>query len=316
VQYNQQFKVERMSTQNIVVIGSSNTDMVVKSDHLPAPGETVLGGVFQMIPGGKGANQAVAAARLGGQVSFLAKVGNDSFGTEAKAGFEKHGIDTSLILIDNQTPSGVALIMVDEKGENSISVALGANNELSPKDIIDADPAIKASNFLLIQLEIPIAVVEKALELANQHKTRVILNPAPAQELSEKLLSNVDIITPNESEAKLLTGVEVSDLDSARKAAQILRNKGIPIVIITMGVQGAYVKSEALDELVPGIKVNAVDTTAAGDTFNGALTVALAEQLNLKEAILFANRAAAYSVTKMGAQTSAPTKQEVENLKS
>lgn len=304
-----------MSAQKkIVVVGSSNTDMVVKSDRLPAPGETVLGGKFQMIPGGKGANQAVAAATLGGQVSFVAKVGNDMFGKAAKAGFEQVGIDTSQVLTAEKAPSGVALIMVDDHGENSISVALGANNDLSVTDIEGAAALIRDAEFLLIQLEIPIASVARAVALARAHRTKVVLNPAPARQLSPDLLKNVDIITPNESEVKLLTGVEVTDVASARAAAMILRARGIPIVIITMGVEGAYVLSENLDELIPGIKVSVVDTTGAGDTFNGALTVALAEQMDLKEAIAFANRAAACSVTKMGAQTSAPTRADLMTL--
>lgn len=304
-----------MSALNkIVVIGSSNTDMVVKSRHLPAPGETVLGGEFQMIPGGKGANQAVAAATLGGQVSFVAKVGNDLFGQQAKAGFEQKGIDTSHVFTAEQTPSGVALIMVDEHGENSISVALGANNELSVADIDKAAGLIQESELLLIQLEIPLASVERAVALASEHGTKVVLNPAPAQQLSTELLKNVDIITPNESEAKLLTGIEVHDVTSAKNAAQKLRAMGIPVVIITLGAKGAYALSEDIDELIPGFNVSAVDTTAAGDTFNGALTVALAERMSLKEAIAFANKAAACSVTKMGAQTSAPSREDLLSL--
>jgi ribokinase len=298
--------------KKIVVIGSSNTDMVVKSDRLPAPGETVLGGKFQMIPGGKGANQAVAAATLGGQVSFVAKVGDDMFGKAAKTGFERIGIDISQVLTAEEAPSGVALIMVDDHGENSISVALGANNELSVADIEGAGALIRDAEFLLIQLEIPIASVERAVALARQHGTRVVLNPAPARQLSPELLKNVDIITPNESEVKLLTGVEVTDLASARAAARLLRESGIPVVIITMGAEGAYVLSENVDELIPGIKVPVVDTTGAGDTFNGALTVALAEQMELQEAVAFANRAAACSVTKMGAQTSAPSRTDLK----
>ncbi len=302
------------SSKRIVVIGSSNTDMVVKSNHLPAPGETVLGGEFQMIPGGKGANQAVAAAMQGGQVSFVAKVGNDMFGEQAKAGFEQKGIDTSHVFTTENTPSGVALIMVDEDGENSISVALGANDELSISDIEGAVDLIRDCEIVLIQLEIPIDSVSRAVELAKQYHKKVVLNPAPAQELSRELLEKVDIITPNESEAKILTGVEVHDVDSARNAARKLRSTGIPIVIITMGAKGAYVLSENIDALIPGFHVSVVDTTAAGDTFNGALAVALSEQTDLKDAILFANRAAAYSVTKMGAQTSAPTRSELSEF--
>jgi len=295
----------------IVVVGSSNTDMVVKSNRLPAPGETVLGGAFQMIPGGKGANQAVAAARLEGEVTLVAKVGNDPFGIAAKMDFEKKGIDTSQVIVTEKSPSGVALIMVDEQGENAISVALGANNELSVADVEGAVPVIQAAGFLLVQLEIPLAAVSHAVALASQHNTKVILNPAPAQPLSPDLLKYVDIITPNESEAKLLTGVDITDVRSAKEAALILREQGVPVVIITMGAAGAYVLSDELDELIPGFRVEAVDTTGAGDTFNGALAVALAEQMSLKAAVTFANSAAACSVTKMGAQTSAPSRSEL-----
>ncbi|MFY0685700.1 MAG: ribokinase [Cyclobacteriaceae bacterium] len=300
--------------EKILVIGSSNTDMVVKSEHLPRPGETVLGGVFQMIPGGKGANQAVAAASLEGNVTFIAKVGQDLFGKEAIVGFKARGINVDHIYTDHHTPSGVALIMVDGKGENSISVALGANNELSSDDIVQKSAIIEDSGFLLIQLEIPIESVRKAIQIAKQNNTKVILNPAPAQSLDEDLLSGVDIITPNESEAKLLTNINVTDIDSAGRAASLLRKKGIPIVIITMGAQGAYVRSDELDELIPGYRVKAIDSTAAGDTFNGALTVALAEGLSLRSAIGFANQAAAFSVTKLGAQTSVPSKNDLSTI--
>lgn len=301
--------------KSIVVIGSSNTDMVVKSGRLPVPGETVLGGVFQMIPGGKGANQAVAAATLSGQVAFVAKVGNDMFGKAAKTSFEQRGIDTAHVLTAPETASGVALIMVDDEGENAISVALGANDELSVSDIEGAADLIRRSDFLLIQLEIPITSVERAVALANEHRTQVVLNPAPARQLAPELLQRIDIITPNESEAKQLTGVAVTDVDSAREAASVLRAQGVPTVIITMGAEGAYVKSEHLDALIPGIKVPVVDTTGAGDTFNGALTVALAEGMPLSEAIAFANSAAACSVTQMGAQTSAPNRAAIIALR-
>ena len=300
-----------MSNKRIVVVGSSNTDMVVKSNHLPVPGETVLGGTFQMIPGGKGANQAVAAAALEGEVSLIAKVGNDLFGQDAKEGFLKKGIDITHVKVDENTPSGVALIMVDDQGENCISVALGANNELSPEDIDHSEGLIRDAAFLLIQLETPISTVDKTISLAKEHATTVVLNPAPAQNLSDEILRKIHIITPNETEAKILTGIEVNDLSSARKAAKTLKNKGIPIVIITMGSTGAYVMSDDHDELIPGIQVEAIDTTAAGDTFNGALTVALSEHMELREAIKFANAAAAISVTKLGAQTSAPTRDEL-----
>jgi ribokinase len=301
-----------MNDSGIVVIGSSNTDMVIQSEHLPAPGETILGGQFIMNPGGKGANQAVAAARLDGLVSLVAKVGNDMFGQEAIKGFQAEGIDTAHVKVDNETPSGVALIMVDDNGENCISVALGANAAMRKKDIDLADAMIKNSSFVLIQLEIPMEVVAHAINVAMKNNVKVVLNPAPAQVLSDTVLGSLYIITPNETEAELLTGVKVEDEVSAKQAAEILNKKGVDNVIITMGSQGAYVLSGGEHQLIPCPKVRAVDTTAAGDTFNGALVVGLSEGMPLIDAVKFANKAAAYSVTKMGAQASAPTRNDIK----
>lgn len=295
----------------ILVVGSSNTDMVVKSSRLPAPGETILGGKFLMNPGGKGANQAVAAAKLGGNVTLISKIGADIFGKEALAGFQSYGIDTQFVVATKDVPSGVALIMVDDGGENCISVALGANATLGKDDLNRAERAFQLADFMLIQLETPIESVEHAIVLANKYDTRVVLNPAPAQALSDQLLSRIEMITPNETEAGLLTGRKVESLDDVREAAAILRAKGVVTVIITMGAQGAYVQSDVLDTLVPSSKVNAVDTTAAGDTFNGALVVGLSEGKALEDAIAFANQAAAISVTRMGAQASCPTRAEI-----
>ncbi len=301
-----------MEKQKIVVVGSSNTDMVLKSNHLPLPGETVLGGKFTMNPGGKGANQAVAAARLQGDVVFISRVGNDLFGKQAIKGFEKHGIDTRFITQDEKEASGVALIMVDEKGENSISVALGANNTLGKSHLQPAKEALKNSAFILTQLEAPLATVEYLGEFARENQLKLILNPAPAQPLSDTLLASLHMLTPNEIEAELLSGVKVVDESSAMTAATILRQKGVGIVIITMGSQGAFVLSDELAELVPSQKVKVVDTTAAGDTFNGALVVALSEGKDLKSAVEFANKAAAYAVEILGAQTSAPSRKDIE----
>ena len=295
----------------IVVIGSSNTDMVVQSNHLPKPGETVLGGKFIMNPGGKGANQAVAAARLGGAVTFIANVGDDVVGQEAVKGFQSHGINTEFVGIVKESPSGVALIMVDDQGENCISVALGANVAMQTSDIDKAQEAIEQALYVLIQLEIPIDVVEYAVALANQSGVDVVLNPAPAQPLTDDLLSLLHMITPNEMEAELLTGIKVNDEISARSAANVLQERGIDIVVITMGSLGAYVLSKELDQLIPCPSVKAVDTTAAGDTFNGALVVGLAEGMGLMEAVEFANKAAAFSVTIMGAQASTPSRDDL-----
>ncbi len=300
-----------MPAPRITVIGSSNTDMVVQSQHLPAPGETVLGGTFSMHPGGKGANQAVAAGRLGGNVTFVARVGNDLFGDEAAERFKRDGIDTTFVSKDETAASGVALIMVDQKGENVISVALGANLLLAREHIDTALPHLKESNYVLTQLETPLPVVQHLARLSIQHGFHLILNPAPAAPLDDALLAAVHIITPNQSEAALLSGIPVTDESSARAAAKVLRAKGVDTVIITMGSQGAFVLSEELDELVPTKKVTAVDTTAAGDTFNGALTVALTEGQAMLDAIVFANQAAAYSVGILGAQASAPTRADL-----
>ncbi|MEI8246150.1 MAG: ribokinase [Lentisphaerota bacterium] len=296
----------------IIVIGSSNTDMVIKSRSLPAPGETVLGGEFFMNPGGKGANQAVAAARLGGDVVLVARVGNDIFGQKAIQGFKDEGINTDFIAVDPEQPSGAAAIMVDENGENCIAVAPGANNALSPADVDSAMEQIAAADILLMQLETPMATIEYAAMLGRGKGKTVILNPAPAQRLSGKLLAKLDIITPNETEAELLTGIKVENVDDAEKAARELRKMGAGAVIVTLGSQGAYVHSESFSGLVPAFKVKAVDTTAAGDTFNGALAVGLGSGLELEAAAVFASKAAGISVTRLGAQTSAPRLKEID----
>ncbi|WP_197493991.1 ribokinase [Lewinella sp. 4G2] len=300
-----------MNRTGIVVVGSSNTDMVVQSGHLPAAGETVLGGAFSMHPGGKGANQAVAAAKLGGTVTFVARVGDDLFGRQAKAGFLEVGIDVDYVVADAEAASGVALIMVDREGENSISVALGANDRLNTEDLAAAGARLGAARYVLVQLETPLAVVEWLAERAATFGYELVLNPAPARELNDKLLGRLHLITPNAIEAELLTGVEVTDAESAHRAAGVLRGRGVDKVIITMGSQGAYALAEGVAELVPTQKVKAVDTTAAGDTFNGALVVALTEGKGLLEAVRFANRAAAYSVGILGAQVSAPRREDL-----
>ena len=296
----------------IIVIGSSNTDMVIKSKKLPAPGETILGGIFLMNPGGKGANQAVAAARLGGNVTFVTKTGNDIFGAKAMQLFEYEGIDASYIINDTKNPSGVALINVDENGENCIVVAPGSNGALLAIDIHDNVFATGLNDLFLLQLEIPIDTVEFVAKKAFYMGNKVILNPAPAMQLSDGLLECLYLITPNETEAEILTGVVVHDANSAGEAAIILQKKGVKKVIITMGAAGAYIKSDTFTGMIPGIKVKPVDSTAAGDVFNGALTVALSEEKTLEEAVAFANKAAGISVTRMGAQASAPYRSEIK----
>lgn len=279
----------------VVVVGSSNTDMVVHAAHLPKPGETILGGEFRTVAGGKGANQAVAAARLGAKVTLIARIGRDDLG-------------------DREARSGVALITVADDGENSITVAPGANASMKPVHVRRAHRAFSGCGPLLVQLETPIDTVTAAVELARRSGMPVILNPAPAQRLPESLLRKVSILTPNETEAELLTGIRVADDASAAQAAEALRASGIATVIITMGARGAFVVAADGARLVPGFKVKTLDTTAAGDVFNAALATALAEGKLLQDAVIFANAAAALSVTRAGAQPSAPRRAEVERL--
>lgn len=299
---------------NIVVVGSSNTDLIVRVPRIPRPGETILGGRFATAPGGKGANQAVAAARAGGRVTFVARVGRDAFGAQALAGFRRDGIDVRHVRRDPDAPSGVALIFVAADGQNSIAVAGGANANLSVADVRAARGAFARARIALFQLETPLATVAAGVELAVRHGARVILNPAPARELPDTLLRRVSVLTPNEIEAEALSGVKVRDPRSAEKAARRLLQRGVEAVIVTLGARGALVASAAGVELVRGFRVRAVDTTAAGDVFNGALAVALGEGRPLREAVRFANAAAAISVTRPGAQPSAPTRAEIERL--
>ena len=295
----------------IIVIGSSNTDMVIKTEKLPVPGETILGGTFLMNPGGKGANQAVAAARLGGKVTFITKRGNDLFGNQAVGLLMREGIHTQYIVKDMELPSGVALITVDSAGENSIVVAPGSNGNLLQEDIPPVIFDAGKYEILLLQLEIPMDTVEYCAISAYDRGIKVILNPAPARQLSDNLLAHTWLITPNETEAETITGVSITDIASAERAAGLLQERGVKNVIITLGDSGAFVKSENYTGLIPGVKVIPVDTTAAGDVFNGALAVAISEGKNIVDAVNFANKAASISVTRMGAQASAPYRNEI-----
>jgi len=295
----------------IIVIGSSNTDMVIKTEKLPVPGETILGGTFLMNPGGKGANQAVAAARLGGKVTFITKRGNDLFGNQAVGLLMREGIHTQYIVKDMELPSGVALITVDSAGENSIVVAPGSNGNLLQEDIPPVIFDAGKYEILLLQLEIPMDTVEYCAISAYDRGIKVILNPAPARQLSDNLLVHTWLITPNETEAETITGVSITDITSAERAAGLLQERGVKNVIITLGDSGAFVKSENYTGLIPGVKVIPVDTTAAGDVFNGALAVAISEGKNIVDAVNFANKAASISVTRMGAQASAPYRNEI-----
>ena len=300
------------SRRQILVVGSSNTDMVIKAAHLPRPGETILGGTFFMNPGGKGANQAVAIARLGGPVTFICKTGSDIFGHQSQQLFEEEGINTSYVFSDSGNPSGVALITVDEKAENCIVVASGANANLLPSDLEKAEEAIERADLVLMQLEVPMETVCFVADIAWQKGKKVILNPAPAHPLPADLLRHLYLITPNETEAEMITGVKITDESSAGEAARALSGMGVQHVIITLGSKGALIYSNGKAEMVPALKVEAVDTTAAGDVFNGALTVALSEGRSFKEAARFACKASAISVTRVGAQSSAPYRNEVD----
>ena len=288
-------------------------DLVVKAPRLPARGETILGENFLMTPGGKGANQAVAAAKLGAEVYFVAKLGKDIFGQQSIKNFKKEGVNTKYVTQTN-SPSGVALIIVDSLGGNEIVVASGANQKLSLRDIKSAVSAIASSAVLVVQLEVPMKTVEFAAQLAHNYKLTVILDPAPAQKLSPEILKIIDCIKPNETEAQILTGIEVINEASARKAANNLLECGVKTVILTMGAKGFLLATSQKTQFVPAIKVTAVDTTAAGDAFTGGLAFGLAEGQNLFDAAMFANYVAALSVTKMGAQSSMPTRQAVEGF--
>lgn len=298
-------------SNRIIVVGSMNMDMVVKTSHIPQPGETVLGGSFFMNPGGKGANQAVSSSRLGGDVSFIGRIGDDIFGKQSSQLFDEEGIDAKHVISDDDSPSGIALITVDATGENSIVVAPGANAKLTPDDVKNALDKCGASKILLIQLEIPMTTVKFIIEYAHARGMKVILNPAPMNELVFDCLPFIDIITPNVNEAEVLSGIKITDIDTAQSAARTICSKGAKCVIITLGRQGALLLEDGATKCIPAPVVDAVDTTAAGDVFNGALAVAVAEGRTLMDATSFACEAASISVTRMGAQQSIPFRNEV-----
>lgn len=302
------------ATCDVVVIGSSNMDMVVRCAELPLPGQTILGGDFVMNPGGKGANQAFAAAKLGARTQLVARLGNDLFAETSCRSFCEVGLGTDHLARDEEVASGVALIFVDEQGENQIVVAPGANKRLSPADVDAARPAIEMARVMILQLEIPMETVVHAARMAIENQTRVILNPAPARPLPAALLEKVDILIANETEVLVLTGADEVGMHTAGAACRPLLQSGVESVITTLGKQGALVTSNTGDSRVPGFRVKAVDTTAAGDTFAGALACALAEERTLEDAVCFANAAAALSATRPGAQISMPTRAEVDDL--
>lgn len=304
-----------MKSKKILVIGSSNTDMTVKAEKLPLPGETVLGGTFCMGHGGKGANQAIAAKRLGGDVSFACKVGKDSFGTMSIEKYRSENVDISNVMYSD-CPSGVALITVDGNAENSIVVASGANADISVEDIRNMAPVIASSSILLMQLEIPLEAVIEAAKTAHEAGVYVVLNPAPApaQGLPEEIYRYVSLIIPNETELALLTGIRTDSREAVLSAVENLKSKGAKSVIVTLGSKGSLVCDGDTSELIPARKVMAVDTTAAGDTFCGALCVALAEGKPMSDAVGFATAASSLTVTRMGALDSIPRRDEVIGL--
>jgi ribokinase len=296
---------------NIVVVGSANTDMILKCERLPRAGETILGGEFAIAAGGKGANQAVAAARLGAEVTFVARLGRDWMGNQALDNYRAEGINCDYITRDDQASSGVALIMVDAQAENLIGVSPGANAMLKPEHIVQAEDAIRRASIMMVQLEIPLDTVESAIRLARKHDVRVILNPAPARQLPASLIQDV-ILTPNETEAGIVSGVDTTISTGVANAARRLLDQGAHQVVITLGEHGVMLATRDRVEAIPAFHVQAVDTTAAGDAFNGGLACALARGDGLPEAIRFASAVAALSVTRFGAQASLPTRNEVE----
>jgi ribokinase len=299
----------------IVVVGSYVVDLMSRTPHLPKPGETVLGGPFKMGPGGKGGNQATAAARCGAQVTFITKVGQDIFGKEALEHFNNEKVNTKFIKVDAEESTGTALIAVDKNGENSIVVALGACGKITEADVMEAEEVIKDADIVLLQLETSIKAVVTSVKLAQKYKVPVILNPAPFQEFPKDILEHITYITPNETEASELSGIEVKDQKTALEAAKKIYQLGVRTVIITMGRQGAFLYTgEGEGVVVPSYKVEAIDTTGAGDAFNGGLAYALSKGSSIIDAIKFANSVAALSVTKIGTAPAMPYKDDIENF--
>ena len=298
----------------VLVIGSYNVGLTVLGDRIPKLGETIIGSHFDMGPGGKGSNQAIAISRLGGKVSFLAKVGDDIFGKEAMKLFEQEGIDTTFIKVDSDAHTGAGIIFVDKDGHNSIGVAPGANYRLTIEELDEADELFKSSKFLLMQLETPLPVVYHAIRKAKENGVTVILNPAPGQKIDSEYLSMIDILTPNETETEIIAGLAVTDTESAIEAAKKLVNDGVKNVIVTLGKQGCALVSAEKQQQYRAPKVNAVDTTGAGDAFNGGLVYALAAGKNIDEAIEFGCKGGAYSVTSIGVVPGLPTMKDIEEF--
>lgn len=301
-----------MTTSRLTVLGSINVDYIMNIAQFPAPGETVIGKQYQTAFGGKGANQAVACGRSGADITFIACVGDDAIGAEILAQLQRDRIHTAAVSVVPEATTGVAMIFVNEDGENVIGISAGANAALTPEHFAPYKGLVEQSDALLMQLESPLETVIAAAQAAKNHQTRVILNPAPARELPDSLLKLVDVITPNETEAEKLTGISVSDETGAARAAQVLHDKGIGQVLITLGSRGVWLSVNGEGRRIPGFKVNAVDTIAAGDTFNGAYVTALLEGKPADEAVRFAHAAAAIAVTRRGAQPSVPWRREID----
>jgi ribokinase len=298
----------------VVVVGSYNTDLTIKTERIPRTGETIIGGVFSEGGGGKGANQAVAAARAGAKVSFIARVGNDALGKAGVQRLTAEGINTKYIFQDNDVATGVAFIVVDERGENSIVVASGANAKLSSSDIEEAHNELSSADVLLVQLESPIETIHSAIKKSHEKGAMVILNPAPAQALSSKILKDIDVITPNKVEAEMITGIKVSDEKSLQSIVLNFFESGVKNVIITLGSKGMYFGCSESMKLIPAYKVCPVDSTGAGDIFSGSLAAFLAEGMSMENAVKMAAASASISVTRLGAQSSAPNRREIENF--
>jgi ribokinase len=299
----------------IVVVGSINMDLVVRSEKLPGPGETVIGREVREIPGGKGANQAVAAARLGANVSMIARVGDDAFGEKLRAGLASEGIDVGHVVVTSECASGLAVVAVDDRGENAITVIPGANGRLTSADVRAAEDLIRAADVVLLQLEIPIETVQSAVSLSRQLAKTVILDPAPAPRTVDSRMLSVDVICPNETEATALTGIAIANIDDAMRAAARLREMGPTYAIITLGRDGAVVCGpDGGLERVASFAITPVDTTAAGDAFAAALGFCLARRAPIHDAVRFACAAGAVAASRPGAQPSMPTVGEVSDL--
>jgi ribokinase len=301
-------------TAKVAVVGSLNMDLIIRANRIPQPGETILGGRFHTAPGGKGANQAVAAARLGGQVSMIGRIGEDAFGKALRENLDMAGVDTRYIVQDPQCATGVALIVVDDAGENSIVVASGANMKLTPADVEASAQAIRSADVLLLQLESPLEVVQRAAQIARTANVTVVLNPAPARLFPPEFLQEIDILIPNESETALLTGLSVDNDQAYEEAAEQLLSQGLRTVVLTLGDRGALLTTPEGSMRIPSFHVDPIDTIAAGDAFVGGFGVALSEGKSLPEAVRWGNAAGALATTRLGAQPSLPARQKVESL--